>query len=164
MDSKQTPHQTPGVKKTVSAGIIIFRRTQEGTKYLLLYHGRDYWNFPKGKLEDGERSWQTAFREIREETGLKSSELKTVGNFKAFEKFYYQQGSQKIFRVVILYLAETHQRYITVRGEHEEGYGWFRFNEAKKMLSKHKDTLKILEKAHNYLLRRKHPIRQSDKA
>lgn len=152
MDSHR-PHQERGVKKTVSAGIIIFRRTPEGIKYLLLYHGRDYWNFPKGKLEGSERSWQTAFREIREETGLKSSELKMVGNFKAFEKFYYHQGNEKIFRVVILYLAETQQRHVTVRGEHEEGYGWFRFNEAKKMLSKHKDTLKILEKAHNYLLR-----------
>lgn len=153
MDSHHRPQEQRGVKKTVSAGIIVFRRTPEGIKYLLLYHGRDYWNFPKGKLEGDERSWQAAFREIREETGLKSAELKMVGNFKAFEKFYYQRGNEKIFRVVILYLAETHQRYITVRGEHEEGYGWFRFNEAKKMLSKHKDTLKILQKAHDYLLR-----------
>ncbi len=152
MDSVHAPEQK-GVKKTVSAGIIVFRRTQDGIKYLLLYHGRDYWNFPKGKLEGDERSWQAAFREIREETGLKANELKMVGNFKAFERFYYHHGNEKIFRVVILYLAETHQRFVTVHGEHEEGYGWFRFNEAKKMLSKHKDTLKILEKAHNYLLR-----------
>src|SRR3989338_3609685 len=38
-------HEGRGVKKTVSAGIIVFRRTTEGIKYLLLYHGRDYWNF-----------------------------------------------------------------------------------------------------------------------
>ncbi|MBI3114736.1 MAG: NUDIX domain-containing protein, partial [Candidatus Harrisonbacteria bacterium] len=48
------------MKKTVSAGIIIFRRTKEGLKYLLLYVGRGYWNFPKGKIEKAERSWQTA--------------------------------------------------------------------------------------------------------
>ena len=150
MDSRKVEGQT---KKTVSAGIIIFRRSEEGIKYLLMYHGRDYWNFPKGKLEGDERSWQTAYREIREETGLKATDLKMIGNFKAFEKFYYHQGTEKIFRVVILYLAETTQRYITVHGDHEEGYGWFRLAEAKKMLSKHKDTLKILEKAHAYLLR-----------
>jgi hypothetical protein len=42
-----------------------------------------------------------------------------------------------------------------VHGDHEEGYGWFRLAEARKMLGKHKDTLNILEKAHAYLLRHK---------
>ncbi len=167
MDSKHAPGRGVDNKglpagrqarQIISAGIIVFRRTSEGIKYLILYHGRDYWNFPKGKLEKSERSWQAAFREVREETGLKSTELKMIGNFKAFEKFTYRRGAEKIFKVVILYLAETKQATITVSHEHE-GYGWFRFSEAKKMMSKYKDSLKILERAHIYLLRgeKSHP-------
>jgi hypothetical protein len=38
-----------GMQKVISAGIIVFRRTPEGIKYLVLYQGRNYWNFPKGK-------------------------------------------------------------------------------------------------------------------
>jgi 8-oxo-dGTP pyrophosphatase MutT (NUDIX family) len=140
-------------KKTVSAGIIIFRRTPEGIKFLLIYHGKGYWNFPKGRLEAGERSWQTAFREVREETGLKNTDLKLVQDFKSFEKFYFHHEGQRIFRVVILYLAETAKSTITLAGDHEEGYGWFVYNEAKKMLSKHKDNLRILQRAYNYLHR-----------
>lgn len=138
-------------KKVISAGIIIFRRSSEGIKFLILYHGRGYWNFPKGKLEERERSWQTAFREVREETGLKAKELKIVKNFKTFEKFFYIRGREKIFKVVILYLAETKQKKIHLDGAHEDGFGWFTFCEAKKIMSKHEDSVKILTKAHNFL-------------
>lgn len=139
-----------GTQKIVSAGIIVFRHTDEGVKFLILYHGGDYWNFPKGKLEVAERSYQAAFREVREETGLKQSELKLVGDFKAFEKFYFKRGSEKIFKVVILYLAETKQSRITLSHEHE-GYGWFTFLQAKKILAHHKDNLRILQQAYTYL-------------
>src|SRR3989344_1124613 len=115
-----------GMPKIVSAGIIIFRRTKEGLKFLLLYHGRNYWNFPKGKLEGEERSWQAALREVREETGLKSTELKFIENFKAYERFYFRRGKENIFKIVILYLAETKQPKIAVSWEHE-GYGWVNF-------------------------------------
>ncbi|MDO8584698.1 MAG: NUDIX domain-containing protein [bacterium] len=139
------------MKKTVSAGIIIFRRTEDGLKYLLLYAGRGYWNFPKGKIEKAERSWETALREIKEETGLRPSELKFRQNFKAFEKFIFQHEKEKIFRVVILYLAETTQARITISAEEHEGFGWFTFGEAQKVLTKHKDTMEILRRAHRFI-------------
>jgi 8-oxo-dGTP pyrophosphatase MutT (NUDIX family) len=156
--NKEKENQPLDTKATriISAGIIVFRRTKEGIKFLILYHGRDYWNFPKGKLEQAERSWQAAFREVREETGLKSTELKLVGNFKAFEKFFYRRGNDRIFKVVILYLAETKQPNITVSDEHE-GYGWFKFSEAKKIMGRYKDSVKILEKAYNFLQKGKVP-------
>jgi len=147
------PQKDEKASKSVSAGIIIFRRTNEGIKFLLLYHGRGYWNFPKGRLEAGERSWQTAFREVREETGLRNTDLKLVADFKSFERFYFHYQGQKIFRVVILYLAETTKQVITLAGDHEEGYGWFLYGDAKRMLSKHKDNLKILNQAYAFLVR-----------
>lgn len=138
------------MKKTVSAGIIIFRRTPDGLRYLLLYKGKNYWNFPKGKIEMGEKSFETAIREIHEETGLRSNELRMQSNFKAFEKFVFQHEQEKIFRVVILYLAETKQSQIRISPEHE-GFGWFTISEAKKILTKHPDTFRILERAHRFI-------------
>jgi bis(5'-nucleosidyl)-tetraphosphatase len=154
MDSKhiRTIPLAGGTQKVVSAGIIVFRKTTEGIKFLVLYHGGDYWNFPKGKLEAEERSWQAAFREVREETGLKQNELKLITDFKEYEKFYFKRGNEKIFKVVILYLAETKQAQITLSNEHE-GYGWFTFAQAKKMLARHKDNLRILNQAYSYLTR-----------
>lgn len=138
------------MQKIISAGIIVFRRTREGIKFLILYHGRNYWNFPKGKVESEERSWQAALREVREETGLKSTELRFVGGFKTYERFMYRRGQDKIFKIVILYLAETRQPRITVSHEHE-GYGWFTFSEAKRVLSKHHESVNILQRANDFL-------------
>ena len=144
------------MQKIISAGIIVFRRTREGIKFLILYHGRNYWNFPKGKVESEERSWQAALREVREETGLKSTEIRFVGGFKTYERFMYSRGKDKIFKIVILYLAETRQPRITVSHEHE-GYGWFTFGEAKKVLSKYRESMNILQRAYDFL----HPLRES---
>ena len=138
------------MQKILSAGIIVFRRTKEGIKFLILYHGRNYWNFPKGKIESEERIWQTAIREVREETGLKSTELSFVGGFKTHERFTYRRGKDKVFKLVTLYLAETSQSRIVVSHEHE-GYGWFTFGEAKRVLSKYQDSLNILTKAYEFL-------------
>ncbi len=138
------------MKKIISAGIIIFRKTREGYKFLLLYHGGTYWNFPKGKLEAEERSWQAALREVREETGLKSTELRFIENFKAYERFFLSRGKEKIFKIVILYLAETRQSNIVVSYEHE-GYAWFTFVEARKIFAKYPENVRILTTAYDFL-------------
>lgn len=138
------------MRKTISAGIIIYRRTEAGIKYLLLYKGKNYWNFPKGKIEMGERSYETAIREIYEETGLRPEDLKMQSQFKAFERFIFQHQQEKIFRVVILYLAETRNPQVRISDEHE-GFGWFSVAEAKRILTKHPDTFRILQRAHSFL-------------
>ena len=142
-------------KKEISSGIIIFRRAPEGIKFLLLYHGRGYWNFPKGKLEKEERSIQAAFREVQEETGLRPSEIRLVRNFRVHEKFTFYRKDvhghrNRIFKVVILFLAETRISQVRVSDEHD-GYGWFTFGEAKKMLSKFKEHLLLLERVYSFL-------------
>ena len=55
--------------KTRSAGVVVTRRIQGETRYLLLRCYR-YWDFPKGEIEPGENPLQTACRESEEETGL----------------------------------------------------------------------------------------------
>ncbi len=138
------------MRKIISAGIIIFRKTRDGVKFLLLYRNHGYWNFPKGKLEASERSWQAAFREVQEETGLKQSELRISENFKAYERFSFGKGPGRVFKIVILYLAETKQPTVTVSDEHE-GYAWFTFADAKKVLAKYPENVRILTTAYDFL-------------
>jgi len=142
--------------REISAGIIIYRKIEDGTKFLILYHGRGYWNFPKGKIESEERSFQTAVREIKEETGLRREDLKFDQHFKAYEKFTFWRrvGSKntKIFKIVIFYLAETRQGQILISKEHS-GYSWFTYREAMKILSKHKDSQRVLTQAHQFLVK-----------
>ena len=141
-------------KKVISAGIIVFRWTEKGPLFLLLYRDRGVWDFPRGRMEAGERSWQTAFREVEEETGLKAVDLKVQENFKVFEKFPYgrQTGKtvQPVFKIIIFYLAETPQSKVVLSEEHV-GYGWFSYNEARKHLSRYKARTAILKRAYDYI-------------
>lgn len=132
--------------KVISAGIIVFRRVEGELKFLFLYRARGTWDFPRGRMEAAERSWQTAFREVREETGLRRSELVMHPHFKVHERFPYMSEGKRIFKVVIFYLAETAQSRVRISSEHE-GYGWFSYAEARKLLSRYKARMEILKKA-----------------
>lgn len=136
----------------ISAGIIVYRKTHQGLRFLLLYHGGKYWNFPKGHIEAEERSLQTAIRETVEESGLKRIDLKINNTFKAYEKFVFFRDKTKIFKTVIFYLAETRNREIKISREHE-GFGWFSYKEAINLLQKHKDSAALLKRA-NYFIQR----------
>ena len=141
--------------KVISAGIIVFRWTAKEPLFLLLYRDRGAWDFPRGRMESGERSWETAFREVEEETGLKAQELKIQSNFKVYEKFPYRRKEvsgkiEQIFKIVIFYLAETKQSQVVLSDEHK-GYGWFSHNEARRLLSRYKARVVILKKALEYM-------------
>jgi 8-oxo-dGTP diphosphatase len=55
----------------VAAGCLITRPRPEGVEVLLVHRPRyDDWSLPKGKVDPGEHTTQTAIREVLEETGL----------------------------------------------------------------------------------------------
>jgi len=146
--------------REISAGIIIYRKTPQGVKFLLLYHGRGYWNFPKGKIQSEEKSLQAALREVREETGLHPNDLKIAGDFKTYQKFSFWKklGNRnvKVFKIIILYLAETNKKIIDIRdpkteNEPPEGFAWFSFREALKILSKYKNSQRTLIQAARFI-------------
>ena len=152
------PQEKLPTKKQVVAGFVVYRRTSDGTKFLLLYRRGNYWNFPKGHFEPGERSIDAALRELEEETGIKKSELRIVPNFRAYERFYFRIGNQGIYDTVILFLAETHKAEITIRPREHSGYGWFLYHDALNVIGKkYGDTRKVLKQANDFLRARSRP-------
>ncbi|HUY69685.1 MAG TPA: NUDIX domain-containing protein [Candidatus Tyrphobacter sp.] len=152
----------PAVRET-SAGIVVFRRDKKGPKFLLLYHGGGYWNFPKGhiegtpRLEDmrpevekKETSLEAALRETKEEAGFEVKELRILRNFRGYERFTFFKGKAKIFKLVVFYLAETQKRDVFISEMHE-GYGWFYYRDAVRLVKNHRDTAAVLKKAHDFL-------------
>lgn len=139
-------------EREISAGLVVFRRTKEGPKFLLLYHGGRYWNFPKGKIEAEEKSLEAALRETGEETGLKITELQLKKKFRAYERYGFFRNKKRIFKIVIFYLAETKIRQIKLSKEHE-GFGWFLYRDARGLLRAYKDSESVLRQAYVFLRR-----------
>lgn len=147
--------------KEVSAGIIIYKKTDKGLLFLLLYRGGRYWNFPKGKIDEGEKSFKTAIREVWEETGILEKNLRFKEWFKVQDHFVFIREGKKISKVVTYYLAETNVRSVKIQeldekkeGEKFYGFGWFLYPDAQRTLM-HKNLKLILRRARDVLFQRK---------
>ena len=137
--------------REISAGIVVYRETQEGPKFLLLYHGGNYWNFAKGKIEVGEKSFEAAVRETLEETGLKAEDMRIKNRFKAYEKyFFFNKDKNKVFKTVVFYLGEVKRKDIKISDEHH-GFGWFLYRDARRLLKTYRDSESVLRKAYDFV-------------
>jgi bis(5'-nucleosidyl)-tetraphosphatase len=159
---KDGQNKTEEVKKQIVAGFIVFRRTEEGTKYLLLYRRGGYWNFPKGHFEQGENAMDTALRETFEETGLKKEELKIIPGFKTLVRFHFKAGNMTVHDTVILYLAETKQAHIVLSPREHSGFAWFLYPDALKILGRYMGTKRALMEANNFLKAKNNPRRPNN--
>jgi len=147
--------------KQISAGIVIYRRDKDGIKFLLLYHGGRYWNFAKGKLEETERSFEAAIREVKEETGIQKQDLIFKNYFRVNDQFTFTKEKQRIFKVVIYYLAETNKKEVVISDEHQ-GFAWLPYEEARRLLI-YPQLKNILKKAYDTINEQKgFPNNQKD--
>ncbi len=142
-----------------SAGIIIYRDTPEGRKYLLLRASRDkstlasgkrvkdFWDFPKGRLEKGETGLDAARRETQEEAGLDTIEIDP--EFKHTVQYFTFRTGRPVPKYVAMFLGRVTSEVITLSWEHDTAE-WLLHKDAKARvtLPQMKDAL---EKAEEYL-------------
>jgi 8-oxo-dGTP pyrophosphatase MutT (NUDIX family) len=135
----------------VSAGAVVFR-DEETVLYLALYkkaheHYRAAWGFPRGWVEKGESTEETARREIEEETGIR--DLEFIEGFRENIHFTYTRGGKLIDKEVNYLLAKTRSIEVKLSFEHDD-YGWFNYNEALQRLTFENDK-KVLRRAKKFL-------------
>jgi len=116
----------------LSAGIIVVRQ-ESGVWLYLLLRAYNYWDFPKGEVEEDETPFEAAQREVREETGLKNLSFRWGKEFRETEP--YNHGRKK----ARYYLAETDESEVRFsvnpeigKPEHHE-YRWLNFDELREL-------------------------------
>jgi len=117
-----------------SAGVIPFRSDGDrGRAYLVLHSAtvrnpRAKWEFPKGGMEAGESTRDTAGREFGEETGLAGWSFRE--GFERSLTYTYVRRGRKVLKTVTYYLVEVTGDAAPIRSfEHVEDPGghWFRW-------------------------------------
>ncbi len=119
-------------------------------EYLLLHYTAGHWDFPKGNIEAGESEKQTAIREIREETGI--TDVEFLDSFRMKIEYKYRHGRRLVQKEVVLFLAQTHTRQVTISHEHI-GFAWRKFDEAMQQLT-YRNAKNLLSAAKDYLQQR----------
>lgn len=89
-----SPHGEPAPNTAVLAGGgVVWRRTDEEVQVALVHRPKyDDWSFPKGKLRSGEPALAGAWREVNEETGLRT----TVGPRLPTSGYQTRQGPKVV--------------------------------------------------------------------
>jgi 8-oxo-dGTP pyrophosphatase MutT (NUDIX family) len=85
------------MKKVKSCGCIII----ENNKVLLIQQKKGNWGFPKGHVEKNETEYETAIREVKEETNL---DVKIEDVNKKYIDTYFAKKNE--FKEVVFFLAK----------------------------------------------------------
>lgn len=121
----------------ISAGIVPVRKIDEGYLFLLLRSFGTFYDFPKGRVEDGEQALDAAIRETLEEASIKKVELDFKWGYDSHttKPFNGHQGK----KVGQYFVAETNRKNITLpfnpelgKAEHD-GWGWVTYEEGQKL-------------------------------
>jgi len=116
------------VHETTSGGIV-YRLDKNGSiEILLIQDAKNRWTIPKGHVEPGEESRDTAKREIQEETGLQEMDvLSWLGKV----NFRYRRVDTLVLMTMHIYLVKAKgDTDKLVPEEWLKGIKWFPVNQA----------------------------------
>ena len=107
----------------------VYQQTDKGLKLLILKRNEKklyehLWQGVAGKIEKDEEAWQTAIRELKEETGLDPVKMFVADHV---SQFYEKHGDR--VNLVPVFGIEVDSKNVILSDEHIE-YKWVDFKEA----------------------------------
>ncbi|MCA1023670.1 NUDIX hydrolase [Halobacillus litoralis] len=108
---------------------VLIKRTESDDKVLLLKRDtsvlRDVWCYIGGGIEEGEKAWEAALREVKEETGITNLPLYSSNQF---DKIYSPEENYIYIAPVFVGYVDESQK-VNLNYEHSD-YKWVSFKEA----------------------------------
>ncbi len=113
----------------------VFRETKNGVEFLLLKRSEKVifpglWQMVNGKIEESEKAFETAVREIKEETGFVPLKLWTVPNMNSF----YTHESDSITVLPVFAALVKNNIEVNLSKEHTD-FKWLNSSSVKEFLA-----------------------------
>ena len=116
------------MKHEESFGIIPLRRAHGQWEVFVIQHVRGhYWGFPKGHAEASESAFETAVRELKEETNLSIQSVLKKEPF--IEQYQFIVRGEKVSKTVSYFSAEVGGEIVLQSVEIQNGE-WLPFDQA----------------------------------
>lgn len=129
-----------------ACGFLLYK--DDPRRYLILIKKkRSQPEFPKGKIEKGEKAMEAALREVYEETGIEEVEWQEGYQYEF--TYSFQRGKKQIKRKAIFFLGKVDQETIKLGHEHKE-HLWLSPEESLKRM-RHRNHRRAIEKAERFL-------------
>lgn len=129
------------MEKEKSCGAIIYNDRNE---VLIVKHNAGHWDFPKGHMEREEDEYQTALREVKEETNL------DIDLIKEYRYEIHYNPKENVYKTVVFFLARNRSNDVIKQDAEISNIGWFEYKEALNVLTY--DIAKdLLKKSYNDL-------------
>ncbi len=141
-------HHALGARQK-SVGAVIMNGQNE--VLLVFSSANQYWEFPKGKMERGEKELDTLSREIYEETGIRHFRLHPL--FKENIYYHFRVGDTVIAKIVVYYLFKTGAT-VRLSDEHSK-FQWVHIDRIDQYL-KHINQRNLIKKVRYFL--QHHPL------
>jgi len=110
-----------------SCGFLIVRGDPV-REFLLMRHA-DRWDLPKGRVDPGETEMECALRELAEETGITTADVKPIEPFR-FTSHYQVCGNRdgRLYdKTLVIFLARL-VRDVPIASTEHLGHQWFAWN------------------------------------
>ena len=113
----------------------IFRETETSIEFLLLKRAEDQiypgiWQMVSGKIKENESAYETAIRELKEETGLISLKIWSAPKINSF----YSADTDSINLIPVFAIMVEKNSNVTISKEHCE-FKWVTSEDAQKLLA-----------------------------
>lgn len=129
-------HINPTMTKIITkrVEVHVFKKTKRGHKFLVLKRSPagkypNLWQMVSGTIDPGEKAYETAIREVKEETQLDIEELFILPRVTEFYDFFEEDS----INLVPVFIARVKDDEVKISDEHSE-FKWVYFHKAYRML------------------------------
>lgn len=129
-----------------SCGAVVFTKTENNIKYLIIQNKEGIYGFPKGHLEYNESEEETALREVYEEVGIK---VNLIDGFKTIDEHFIPNKKDTIKRIVY-FIGEYSNQEINYHKEEVLSASLMDYDKAISLFQ-YESSKNILNSVHNYI-------------